>query len=168
MSATSTTATDPVLNLLQAFHNEKLGLLLTHQAGARWIGRYNFNNAYQYLIEREEAHVSWLARAVTEMGGALATPAGPDRKPARQGDEAERAIMNEDARDAQAFVDRWRAPVEALTHARHRTMLRVILGETLEHKRFFQQAAAGQEDLLGRRMAGAGTPGHVIDERWIE
>ena len=44
-----------------------------------------------------------------------------------------------------------------MPNARHRSMLRVILGETLEHKRFFDQALAGRTDLLGRRADGAGT-----------
>ena len=38
-----------------------------------------------------------------------------------------------------------------MTNARHRGMLRVILGETLEQKRFFEQGLAGRTDLLGRR-----------------
>ena len=36
-----------------------------------------------------------------------------------------------------------------MTHARHRKMLDVILGESREHQRLFEQAAAGMEDLLG-------------------
>src|SRR5207248_7621078 len=59
-------------------------------------------------------------------------------------------VLQEDARDAQAFVDRWGPRVEAMTNARHRGMLRVVLGETLEQKRFFEQALAGRTDLLGR------------------
>ena len=46
-------------------------------------------------------------------------------------------------------------------------MLQVILGETLEHKRFFDQILAGREDLLGRRMDGAGTGNGVLGVRWI-
>ena len=55
-----------------------------------------------------------------------------------------------------------------MPNARHRSMLRVILGETLEHKRFFEQALAGRTDLLGRRADGAGTGGGVLGTRWIE
>ena len=55
-----------------------------------------------------------------------------------------------------------------MTNARHRTMLRVILGETLEQKRFFDQALAGRTDLLGRRADGAGTEGGVLPTRWVE
>ena len=70
-----------------------------------------------------------------------------------QGRDAAHAIMEEDARDAQAFVDRWRPRIDAMTNARHAKMLRVILGEVLEQKRFFEQALAGRTDLLGRRGA---------------
>jgi len=44
----------------------------------------------------------------------------------------------------------------------------VILGETLEQKRFFDQMLSGQDDLLGRRMKGASTGDGVMATRWIE
>ena len=47
-------------------------------------------------------------------------------------------------------------------------MLNVILGETLEHKRFFDQALAGRADLLGRRADGAGTGGGVLDRDAVD
>ena len=47
-------------------------------------------------------------------------------------------------------------------------MLNVILGETMEHRRFFEQAVAGRTDLLGSRAEGAGTGGGVLPTRWIE
>ena len=44
-----------------------------------------------------------------------------------------------------------------------------ILGETLEQKRFFEQALAGMTDLLGRRGAEVGERvGEVLPTRWIE
>ena len=52
---------------------------------------------------------------------------------------------------------------------RERGMLEVILGETLEHKRFFEQARAGRTDLLGRRTASVGAlVGQVLPTRWLE
>ena len=81
---------------------------------------------------------------------------------------AETALIAQDRDGAQTFVDKWRPRVAALSHARHRTMLNVILGETLEHKRFYEQAVAGRADLLGRRADGAGTGGGVLPIRWIE
>jgi hypothetical protein len=64
-------------------------------------------------------------------------------------------------------VERWRDRVESLPNARHRSMLRVILGETLEQQRFFDQALAGRDDLLGRRADGAGTGDGVMATRWV-
>jgi hypothetical protein len=78
-------------------------------------------------------------------------------------------VIEADARDAQAFVDRWRPRVEAMTNARHRGMLRVILGETLEQQRFFEQALAGRTDLLGKRAEQLGPAiGEVLPTRWVE
>ena len=78
-------------------------------------------------------------------------------------------MLEEDARDARAFVDRWRPRVDAMVNARHALMLRVILGEVLEHRRFFEQALAGRTDLLGRREVAVGpVVGKVLPTRWIE
>ena len=56
-----------------------------------------------------------------------------------------------------------------ITNARNKTMLRLMLGEVLEQKRFFDQALAGRDDLLGRRADGMGTqgqsPGDALDRR---
>jgi hypothetical protein len=80
-----------------------------------------------------------------------------------------KAVAREDAAAAQSFADKWKPRVDAMTNARHRGMLRVILGETLEQKRFFEQAAAGVEDLLGRRPDHVGARvGEVLPTRWIE
>jgi hypothetical protein len=84
----------------------------------------------------------------------------------RRGD-AERAIIDEDVRLAQAFLDKWKPRVQAMTHARHRKMLEVILGETVEHRRFFEQMTAGRDDVLGRRTGGASTGGGVLPVRWL-
>jgi hypothetical protein len=84
------------------------------------------------------------------------------------GKGAQAQVIAQDRDGAQAFVDKWKPLVATISHARHRTMLNVILGETLEHKRFFDQAAAGRTDLLGRRADGAGTGGGVLPTRWIE
>ena len=55
-----------------------------------------------------------------------------------------------------------------MTHARHRTMLDVILGESIEHQRLFEQAASGFEDVLGQRTDGAARVGEVLPTRWQE
>jgi len=76
---------------------------------------------------------------------------------------------DEDGRDAQAFVDRWRPRIALMANARHAKMLRVVLGEVLEQKRFFEQALAGRVDLLGRRAVHLeAARGEVLPSRWIE
>ena len=84
-------------------------------------------------------------------------------------DAAWRGLAEGHAREAQQFVDRWRPRVEAMTNARHRGMLRVILGEMLEQKRFFEQVVGGNLDLLGRRTDAVGARvGEVLPTRWVE
>ncbi len=157
-----------LLQLLQEFYREKLAMLLRHEAGARAVAQYDANNTYQYIINREDTHLSWLSAAIASLGGA---PESSAAEPARveKGADAWRGLSRGDAREAQEFVDRWRARVEAMTNARHRGMLRVILGEMLEQKRFFEQAAAGNLDLLGRRGDAVGPRvGEVLPTRWVE
>ena len=154
------------LALLAEFYTEKLASVLQHQAHARLISQYDANNTYQYVINREEVQLAWLAKAIADGGGAV-----PDTAPvpaAATGKDA-RTLFDEDVRAAQAFLDRWRPRVDAVDNARHRNMLRVILGETREQQRFFEQALAGRTDLLGRRTS-AGDParGAVLPARWIE
>ncbi len=157
------------LPLLLDFHMEKLAMLLRHQAAARLVGQYDVNNTYQYIINREEVQLTWLATAIAELGGAPAPQAGSDRAVSGRKADAAQQVITEDARDAQAFVERWKARVDAMMNARHAKMLRVILGETLEQQRFFEQAAAGRTDLLGKRGAQLG-PSHgvVLPTRWMD
>ena len=156
--------------VLQEFHREKRAALLRHQAGARLVGQYDLNNAYQYIINREETQLAWLTAAIASLGGAVDNVgAEPVRQPSGKGPHRADGLFEEDAREAQAFVDRWRPRVEALTNARHRGMLRVILGETLEQKRTFEQARAGTLNLLGTRSKEVGERvGEVLPNRWIE
>jgi hypothetical protein len=155
------------LALLQEFYREKLAALLRHQAGARVVAQYDQNNTYQFIVNRDETQLSWVGKAIDEMNGQLADASEPDRS--GKGIEAANAVLEEDARDAEAFVERWRPRVDQMTHARHAKMLRVILGEVLEQKRFFEQARAGRTDLLGRRADVLGpSHGEVLPTRWIE
>jgi hypothetical protein len=157
-----------LLELLREFHRDKLVLLRRHIAVARSVTHYDFNNTYQYVIAREEMHVSWLHTAIVDMRGTPDDVAEPAVRATGKKESAELGLIAEDRDSAQAFVDKWRSRVESMTHARHRTMLNVIIGETLEHKRFFEQALAGRSDLLGRRADGAGTGGGVLPTRWVE
>jgi hypothetical protein len=158
-----------LLPLLEDFYREKLTMLLRHQAAARLVAQYDANNTYQYIVAREDVQLSWLAKALQELGSTPADQTEPPRTGTGQGLAAARRVQEEDARDAQAFVDRWRPRVDTMANARHRGMLHVILGETLEQKRFFEQALAGRTDLLGRR-GGTLEPsqGEVLPSRWIE
>jgi len=158
-----------LLALLQEFHREKLTMMLQHQAGARLIGQYDTNNTYQYIINREEAQLTWVATAVTELGGTVADVSEPVRAASGKGAAAAQTVLEQDLQEAQRFVDRWRPRIDEMANARHAKMLRVILGETLEQKRFFEQALAGRHDLLGRRGAQVGpSHGEVLPSRWIE
>jgi hypothetical protein len=158
-----------LLALLQEFYREKLTALLRHQGSARVVTQYDFNNTYQYIINREETQLSWVAAAIEELGGRPPEVGDSGRVIAGQGDGAARSAIEEDAREAQAFVDRWRPRIKSMTNARHARMLSVVLGEVLEQKRFFEQALAGRTDLLGRR-ADVLEPSHgeVLPSRWIE
>jgi hypothetical protein len=155
-----------LLQLLSEFYREKSALRARHEAGARLVGNYDFNNTYQYIINREDVHLAWLRDAIADLGGK--PDDAPEAKVAASGKGAEQTIIREDRDQAQAFVDRWKERVERITHARNRTMLRLMLGETLEQRRFFDQALAGRTDLLGRRADGAGTKGSVMSTRWVE
>jgi hypothetical protein len=165
-----------LLTLLQEFYRDKLTLLLRHEAAARQIGQYDINNTYQYIINREEMQLSWLASAIHELGGtpgevadAGRTAAGSKHSKGSARENAARQLIDEDVREAQAFVDRWRPRIAGLSNARHAKMLDVILGEALEQKRFFEQARAGRTDLLGRRADVLGpSHGEVLPTRWIE
>lgn len=158
-----------LLPLLQEFHRDKLEMMLRHQTGARFIGQYDINNTYQYIINRDDVQLSWIETAINELGGTVALPDQPQRTVTGKKAEAATHVLEEDARDSQAFVDRWRDRVKAMTNARHGKMLRLILGEVLEQKRFFDQALAGRTDLLGRRGAQVGpSHGEVLSSRWIE
>jgi hypothetical protein len=159
---------DPIA-LLQDCYRDKLNELLRHQAGARLVAQYDFNNTYQYVIGREETQLTWLARSITELGGSIPGDVAEAPRAASKGADAWRGIVEEDARQAQAFVDRWKPRLEQMTDARHRRMINVILGETLEQKRFFEQALAGMTDLLGRRGTEVGERvGEVLPTRWVE
>ena len=161
------TAAELSVLLLEAYR-DKVALRDRHVAGAREVSGYEFNNTYQYIVAREEAHVSWLRHALE--GEDVPVPADVPALPVpgASGRGAEREVVADDSRLAQAFLDRWTPRLASMSNARHRRMLEVILGETTEHKRFFDQMIAGRNDLLGRRHANVGTGGGVLPTRWVE
>jgi len=158
-----------LLPLLQEFYRDRLTALLRHQTAAQAVGQYDANNTYQYILNREETHLSWIATAIAELGGTVTEDADVNRRASVRDAPSARALFDEDARDAQALVDKWRPRIRAMTNARHAKMIDLILGEVLEQKRFFEQALAGRTDLLGRRADVLGpAKGEVLPTRWIE
>jgi len=155
--------------LLREFYLERLAILMRHESGARFVSDYDVNNAYQYVINREETHVSWLQHALIDVGVAVpGDPARPDIKPSRKGNGAVLDIAADDARTNQQFVEKWRSRVDGVTNARHKGMLGVILGEMLEHQRLFDQASQGRTDIIGTALPINERRGKVMDTRWIE
>jgi len=153
--------------LLQECYAERLAQYERHKAVATHVGPYDANNTYQYVINREETHLSWLADALKEaQAPPPPNPPGPSITIER-GKDAWRSLVKDDAQRGRLFLDRWRPRVEALTHARNQTMLRLMLGEVAEQVRFFEQASAGTDDLLGRSTVGAGKRGSVGSSRWL-
>jgi len=158
-----------IASLIREFHRDKLALRQRHVAVARHVSHYDANNAYQYVIAREDVHLSWLEAALAELG---VTPevVNEPTLPARGKKDSFLPLVTQDAREAELFAADWRARVDEVTNARHRTMMQVVLGETLEHRRFFDQILAGRDDLLGRRANGPGSPGTgdgVLPVRWL-
>lgn len=156
-----------LLQLLQELYREKSALRQRHVAAARCVTDYDFNNAYQYVINREDVHLRWLHDAIKDFGGTPEDAPEPQVQASGNKDAAQQRLFTADRDQTKAFVDRWRDRVESMTNARIRTMLRLLLGETLEQVRFFDQALAGRTDLLGRRADGAGTKGAVLPTRWV-
>ena len=66
--------------ILTEFAADRVALLERHEAGARAVSHYDFNNTYQYVISREETHLAWLQTALAELGAAL-PPASADALP---------------------------------------------------------------------------------------
>lgn len=160
---------DDLLALFQELHADKRALHRRHEDGARVVSSYEINNAYQYVLNRENDHLSWLRSAIEEFDAEPGGPATPLPVPtAPRGGSAAAAVIEDDVRLSRAFLDRWAPRVAAVPRGRHRLMLDLLLGETREQLRSFEQAAAGRDDLLGRRPAGAGTGGGVMPTRWIE
>lgn len=162
--------TNSLLSTLSTFHRDKLTLRQRHSAVAKLVADYNFNNTYQNVISRDDVHLAWLEAAITELGGVPEDLSEPEL-PALGKKDSIAPLASEDARGADAFAAKWRPKLPEVTNARHRNMMGVVVGETLEQKRFFEQMVAGRDDLLGRRSNGPGQNGTgngVLPVRWIE
>ena len=106
--------------LLTDLAAERVALIERHEAGARVVSHYDFNNTYQYVIAREATHLEWLGNALGELGAALP--------------KASAAL-----------------PVPAVGKMTKKV-----------------EAAAGFEDLLGKRTGGVARVGGVLPARWQE
>jgi hypothetical protein len=156
----------PLAELIRDFYLERVSLLMRHEDVARVITDYDINNAYQYIIAREQTHLSWLQHALLDLGAPLAGDPARGTAPTAKGD-AWKGLAGEDAGSNAKFVEKWRPKVETVTHARHKGMLKVILGEMLEHKRLFDQAAAGNQNLIGKSLDYNDHVGEVMSARFV-
>ena len=89
-------------HLIRDFYVARLALLMRHEEVARHVSDYDVNNAYQYIINREETHVSWLQHALLDLRGAIpADPAGTALAAPGKGDAWK------------ALAGRMRAPIDS-------------------------------------------------------
>ena len=154
-----------LLDLLQAVYRETLDIVQARQVNARSITDYNANNAYQQVLGRQDVHLRWLTDAIDALGGAASSP-GRSQDDAIATPRADvKTLVEADVRTQSAFIERWSPRVKAISNARHRKMLGLILGEMAEHLRVFEQALAGRSDLLGRHAAGKVLRGEVMATR---
>jgi hypothetical protein len=155
-----------LIELLRDCYRDKSALRQRHVAAARAVADYDFNNTYQYVINREEVQLQWLRDAIEDRGAKVDDAPEVEVKGGK-GKAAQLAVVKDDAAGASAFIEKWTPRLDAVSNARNRSMLRVILGETIEAKRFFDQMVAGRTDLLGRSADGARTAGAVLPTRWV-
>ena len=152
--------------LIRDFYLERVSQLMRHEDVARVITDYDINNAYQNIIAREQTHLSWLQHALLDLGAQLVGDPARGAAPAAKGD-AWKSLSADDARGNAQFVEKWRARIDQVSDARHKGMLKVILGEMLEHKRLFDQAAAGNKNLIGTSLEINDHSGDVMSERFV-
>jgi hypothetical protein len=153
--------------LLQECYRDRLALTEHHKAVAVHVPGYDLNNAYQYIINREETHLEWIASALEALGARLPDPPPGPSLTIERGKDAWKSLLAEDVRLGRAFIEKWRPRVEALSHARNQTMLRLMLGEVQEQTRLIEQGLGGDANVLGRGGEGAGKRGVVAGARWV-
>ena len=78
-----------------------------HVAAARHVVDYNFNNTYQYVINREDLQLNWVRDAIAELGGTVPDdPAEPPIQSRGKAAEAQASIVREDRDAAQGAAQR--------------------------------------------------------------
>jgi hypothetical protein len=152
-----------LLRFLNEFHRDTLELFKARQANAQSVAAYDANNGFQQVLGRQEIHLQWLSDAIAALGGTAADSL--DHVSGKASRETARSIIDVDAANQSAFIDRWTPRVDAVTNARHRLLLELIVGEMKEHLRVLQQAADSRPDLLGRHSDGKVLRGSVMAAR---
>jgi bacterioferritin (cytochrome b1) len=152
-----------LLTFLNEFHRETLDLFKARQTNAQSVAAYDANNGFQQVLGRQEVHLRWLSDAIADLGGTHADSL--DHVSGKASRESAKSIIETDARNQSAFIERWTPRVATVTNARNRKMLELILGEMQEHLRFLQQAAENRSDLLGRHSDGKVLRGSVMAAR---
>ena len=111
--------TSPALAaLLQEFYRDKHALAGAGTwQGAQHVPAYEFNNTYQYIINREDTQLAVGASRASRTPGPGAHATGRRSPvPGGKGEASQRAIIEDDARLVQAFHDKW-APRQGGDHA---------------------------------------------------
>ncbi len=139
---------DPTLaELIRDFYLERVSLLMRHEdVGA---ARHRLRHQQRLPVHhrpRGDAPVVAAARAARPAARRSSTTRPRTALAAPGKGDAWKSLAADDARANAQFVEKWRPKVEIVTNARHKGMLKVILGEMLEHKRLFDQAARRQHE----------------------
>lgn len=153
--------------LLQECYRDRLALAEHHRAVAVHVPGYDINNTYQYVINREETHLEWIAATLSELDAPLPAPPDGPSLTIERGKDSWRRLVHDDVALGQAFLAKWKPRIASLSHARNQTMLRLMLGEMQEQTRLLEQALSGEPNLLGRDGEGAGKRGVVAGTRWM-
>ncbi len=120
-----------------------LALLERHEASARIVSHYDFNNTYQYVINREETQLSWVQNALAEYGAVL-PPATSAALPAPEAPPTKKRV------EASAYREHPR---------RRRAVPRRVRGEVASaRRRNVARAAPHDAERRPRRVDGAQTP----------
>jgi len=152
--------------LIRDIYLERVSLLMRHEDVAQVVTDYDINNAYQYIIAREQTHLSWLQHALLDLGAPLVNDPPRGAAVSAKGDSW-KSLAADDVRANAQFVETWRTRVETVSNARQKGMLKVILGEMLEHKRLFDQAASGNRELIGKSLEINDHSGAVMPVRFV-
>ena len=115
-----------LLGLLQEFYRDKLTMLPAASGGGA-AGRAVRREQHLPIHHQPRRRAAHLGGEGDRGAGRHRARCRPRRsaKPQGKAAAAALAVIEEDGRDAQAFVDRWRPRIELMANARHAKMLRV-------------------------------------------